>query len=129
MEPTDYKWGPYNPIYELAVESGLKFVETWSDLDSRNQVYYWWKGGKVPDELATRVEDDVDRFEEWFYEHKDKANENQSMLDLFNDYNWGTSEDDWRIFLGQHSLYNSQDYGEDADKLSARYTLEDKEYG
>ncbi len=70
-EPTFYKWGPYNPVYEIAVENGIESVPTWKDLESRKQVYYWWKGGKVDDEMLSKLEEQIDEMEDLFYDSRE----------------------------------------------------------
>ena len=115
------RWdGINNPIYNIAKISGIKTVATWKDEDDAEESFYWYKSPNSALD-AEVVYDLTDEIEDWVDEEQDSASASDSLEDLMDGFDYGSTADDKLIFDFAMNYLYCQDYAADTDELSARY--------
>ena len=115
------RWkGIISPIYNIAKNYGIKTVPTWKNEDDAEESFYWYKspGITIDPEVVLDMNDEI---EDWVDEEQDSASVSESLADLMEGFDYGSTQDDKNIFDFCMNYLYSQDNAAESDELSGRY--------
>lgn len=115
------RWeGKNNPIYTIAQARGIKTVATWQSEEESEESYYWYNSPTTAFD-SSRVENLIEEFEDYLDEERDSASVSDSIDDVLEGFNYGSTTEDELIYKFSLNLVYSQEYADETSELSAMY--------
>jgi monoamine oxidase len=112
--------GKMNPIYVIAEEFDIETVSTWEDEEDAEESFYWYQSPDT-DFDGDRVDDLIDEIETYLEEERDSADVSDSVDDVLEDFDYGSTAEDELVYQFSLNHMFSQDYAAQTSDLSAEY--------